>query len=82
MATLDLSQVPGVVSITNNGTKPVNINISGMNQQFPIDPGMTVKLLAETSSELLGYLSQETDTLVVELPGESGGAQNTSYIAG
>lgn len=72
---LDLSNVPGIVTITNNGTKTVNISISGMNQQFPLAPDTEVKLKAETSSELLGYLSQETEDIVVELPeaSEEGG---------
>lgn len=68
--TIDLSAVPGVVTITNEGKRPISVVISGMNQKFPLAVGDTVKLLASSSSELIGYLSQRTETngLVVELP--------------
>lgn len=78
MAELDLSQVPGVIEVTNNGKKAVNVGISGINQQFPLAPGVTVKLKVESTSELLGYLSQETDALVVTLPSESDSEEDSS----
>lgn len=70
MATVDLTNVPGIVSITNSGSKKLNINISGMNQKFPLEAGDTVEMLATSSSELIGYLSQVTDDngLDVTLP--------------
>lgn len=67
---LDLSQVPGNVEITNNGEKAVKINVSGYNQSMPIEPGQTIIFKAQTSSELVGFLSQETDFISVKLPGE------------
>lgn len=65
---LDLSNVPGVVEIKNNGKKRRMLNISGMNQSFPIEPNQTIKIMANTSSELLGYLSQEDEDIEVKLP--------------
>lgn len=65
---IDLSNVPGVVTITNNGTKDAKVNISGYNQSFTLPAGESVKLKAQTSSELVGFLSQETDDVVVTLP--------------
>lgn len=68
--TIDLSKVPGKVTIMNVGTKSRVVNISGYNQQHIIAPGDGVALRAESSSELIGYLSQADDTLTVELPTE------------
>lgn len=68
MATIDLSNVPGAVSIANTGAKDVKLTISGYNQGFILGAGDTVVLHAENSSDLVGYLSQQTDTLVVTLP--------------
>lgn len=68
MATIDLSKVPGVVTIKNNGSKDVKINISGYNQSFTLPAGDSVKLKANTSSELVGFLSQETESIDVTLP--------------
>lgn len=65
---IDLSNVPGVVTIANNGKKDVKLNISGYNQSFTLPVGESVKLKANTSSELVGFLSQETDDVVVTLP--------------
>ena len=65
---IDLSNVPGAVTIENSGEKDVKINISGYNQSFTLPAGETVKLKAETSSELVGYLSQATSDVVVTLP--------------
>lgn len=65
---IDISNVPGVVTIENTGDKDVKINISGYNQSFTLPTGETVKIKAQTSSELVGYLSQATDSVVVTLP--------------
>lgn len=65
---IDISNVPGVVTIVNNGTKDAKIGISGDNQSFLLPAGKTVKLMAQSSSELVGYLSQQTDEIVVTLP--------------
>ena len=59
--TIDISKVPGVVVIKNEGVSAQQINISGMSQSLPIEPGDTVKIKVETSAELIGYLSQETE---------------------
>ena len=72
MATIDLSKVPGVVVIKNNGDKDVKINISGYNQSFTLPAGDEVKLKANTSSELVGFLSQETEYIDVTLPEAEG----------
>lgn len=69
---IDLSNVPGVVTIKNNGTKDAKLNISGYNQSFTLPAGQEVKLKAQTSSELVGFLSQETDDVQVTLPAASG----------
>lgn len=61
---LDLSGIPAIVTIKNTGDRRM-VSISGISQRLPIEKGQTIKLLAETSSELIGYLSQETDTLDV-----------------
>lgn len=65
---IDLSNVPGVVTIQNSGSKDAKLNISGYNQSFTLPAGETVKLKAETSSELVGFLSQATDEIIVTLP--------------
>jgi len=65
---IDLSNVPGVVTIENKGTKDVQINLSGYNQSFTLPASESVKLKVNVSSELVGFLSQETDTLKVTLP--------------
>ena len=66
---LDLSIVPAVVTFKNaakeDGGYRRIISISGQNQQLPIEAGQTIKLKAESSSELIGYLSQEDETLDV-----------------
>ena len=67
---IDLSNVPGVVTIENTGAKDVKINISGYNQSFTLPAGESVKIKANTSSELVGFLYQETDELKVTLPTE------------
>ena len=41
------------------------VSISGINQKLPLEDKQTVKLLAESSSELVGYLSQERDGVEV-----------------
>lgn len=68
--TIDLSVIPGVVTIANTGRRRLDVNISGMNQEFPLEAGDTLKMWATSSSELIGYLSQVTDDngLVVTLP--------------
>lgn len=71
---IDLSNVPGKVTITNNGTKDAKLNISGYNQSFTLAAGASVTLLAQTSSELIGYLSQETDDIEVTLPTAGSGS--------
>lgn len=66
---IDLSNVPGVVTIENVGSNDVKLNISGYNQSFTLPAGETVKLKAETSSELVGFLSQAIEGSVeVTLP--------------
>lgn len=70
---IDLSNVPGVVTIENTGAKDVKINISGYNQSFTLPASESVKIKANTSSELVGFLSQETDELKVTLPTASEG---------
>lgn len=66
--TIDLSKVPGKVVIMNTGNKTRTVNISGYNQNREVLAGDGIALRAETSSELIGYLSQADDTLTVELP--------------
>ena len=61
MANLDLSALPAKVTLTNNDTKPRKVTISGTNQAFIIEPGNSVSVRAELSTELIGYLSQDDD---------------------
>lgn len=65
---LDLSQVPGELKIKNNGLKRRMISISGSNQQFPLEPEQEITVYVATTSEIIGYLSQEDDDLEVTLP--------------
>lgn len=65
---MDLSKIPGKVIIMNSGTVGRAVNISGYNQHYVLPAGEGVALRAETSSELIGYLSQADDTLTVTLP--------------
>lgn len=67
---IDLSKVPGKVIIMNTGNKTRTVNISGYNQHYEVLAGDGIALRAESSSELIGYLSQADDTLTVELPTE------------
>lgn len=60
-----------VVSLTNTGTKRRMISISGGNQQFPIEPNQEIKVRVFTTSEIIGYLSQEDDTLSVTWEGDA-----------
>lgn len=59
-----------VVTLSNTGTHRRMISISGYNQQFPIEPAQVIKVRAFTSSEIIGYLSQEDDELSVSWEGE------------
>lgn len=63
--TLDLSKIPAVVTIKNTTGRRIMVSISGINQKLPLEDKQTVKLLAESSSELVGYLSQERDGVEV-----------------
>ncbi|MCM1323031.1 MAG: hypothetical protein NC218_02495 [Acetobacter sp.] len=62
---LDLSTIPAIVTFVNNGKVRKTISISGQNQSLPIEAGQTIKLLADSTSELIGYLSQENEELEV-----------------
>lgn len=70
---IDLSNVPGIVTIENTSEKDVKIlSRPGFTQGFTLPAGETVKLLAEHSYELVSFLAQEAlnDSLVVTLPAE------------
>ena len=70
---IDISKVPGEVTITNNGTKEANIlSRPGYSQGFVLPAGETVKILAEHSYELVSLLAQEglNPDLEVTLPTE------------
>lgn len=77
-ANLDLSKVPAVVEFHNKGTKRRLISISGINQSMPIEAGQKIKLRAETSSELIGYLSQEDETMDVVFDAVSTGSGSSN----
>lgn len=66
--TIDLSKVPGEVTITNSGTKRTKINCSGYSQSIPVEAGDSVIFRVDTTSELIGLLSQETDAVSVTVP--------------
>lgn len=72
MVVLDLSAVPGVVTITNGSDKDRKIGISGHSQSFILSSDATVLLWATTSSELIGYLHQADSDISVVLPSVDG----------
>lgn len=68
---IDLSKVPGIVTIENTSKQDVKIlSRPGYTQGFVLPAGETVKLLAEHSHELVSFLAQEANIegLVVTLP--------------
>ena len=70
---LDLSMVPGIVTIENTSKSEVKIlSRPGYTQGFVLPAGESVKILAEHSYELVSFLAQEgnTEGLVVTLPTE------------
>lgn len=62
----EISLIPRVITITNTGDIDRIVNISGCNQSFIMTPGLSVRLKVITSSEMLGYLSQADDTLIID----------------
>ena len=79
MANLDLSALPAKVTITNNDTKPRRVAISGTNQAFIVEPGNSVSVRAELSTELIGYLSQDDSGVTPD--GTSGAGLQVTYEA-
>ena len=70
---IDLSNVPGVVEIKNVSDKDIKIlSRPGYTQGFVLPAGETVKLLAQSSYELVSYVAQESmePGLKVTLPTE------------
>lgn len=69
---LDLSKVPGIVTIENTSDKEVKLlSLPGYTQGFVLPAGESVKLLAEHSYELVAFLSQEAQLPIkVTLPTE------------
>lgn len=68
---MDFSNVPGIVTLTNTSDRDIKIlSQPGYTQGFTIKPGMSVKLLAEHSYELVAFYSQGQveKNLIVELP--------------
>ena len=58
---IDLSNVPGIVTIKNNSKKDIQVlSRPGYTQGFTLPAGETVKLLAQNSYELVSYLAQES----------------------
>jgi hypothetical protein len=66
MADIDLSLVPAKVTITNSTGKKIKVNCSGFCQSVPVENNQAVIFKAESSSELIGFLSQEAEGLAVE----------------
>lgn len=72
---IDLSNVPGIVTIKNNSEKDIKVlSRPGYTQGFTLPAGETVKLLAQNSYELVSYLAQESlePGLEVTLPAAKG----------
>lgn len=70
---IDLSYVPGIVEIKNTSKKDIKIlSRPGYTQGFTLPAGETVKLMAESSYELVSFLAQEAtmEGLEVTLPTE------------
>lgn len=68
---IDLSKVPGIVTIENKSKKEIKIlSRPGYTQGFVLPAGETVKILAEHSHELVSFLAQEAqiEGLEVTLP--------------
>ena len=68
---IDLSNVPGVVTIENTSKDDIKIlSRPGFTQGFVLPAGETVKILAEHSHELVSFIAQEAQMkgLVVTLP--------------
>lgn len=63
---INLSKVPGIVTITNIGQEEHKIGVSLRNQSFIISAGESVKLKVFTTPELLGYLSQASETILID----------------
>lgn len=75
---IDLSKVPGIVTIENVSDSDIKIlSRPGYTQGFTLAAGETVKLLAKDSYELVSYLAQESlnEGLVVTLPTEVVGSE-------
>lgn len=71
---IDLSKVPGIVTIENTTEKEIKIlSRPGYTQGFVLPAKTTVKLQAEHSFELVSFLSQEAANpgLIVTLPGDN-----------
>ena len=47
--------------VENKSDKIIKVSISGVNQSFGIAAGDKVQLTAQTSSEIIGYISQDVD---------------------
>lgn len=73
MSEINISMPEGgtVVTLKNVGTKRRVVSISGSNQQFPLEPDQEVKVRAFTTSELVGYLSQEDGSLLTTWEGDT-----------
>lgn len=68
---IDLSFVPGIVTIKNVSAQPVKVlSRPGYTQGFSLPAGETVKLMAKDSYELVSFLAQESlnSNLEVTLP--------------
>lgn len=66
MADIDLSIVPAKVTITNSTGKKIKVSCSGFSQSVPVEDQQSIAFKAETSSELIGFLSQQTDGVEVQ----------------
>ena len=68
---VDVSKVPGIVTLENTSDKDVKIfSQPGTTQGFVLTSGETIKFLAEHSYELVSFLAQGSlnPGLVVTLP--------------
>lgn len=63
---IDLSIVPAKVTITNTTGKRIKVSCSGYSQSVPVEHEQAVCFKADTTSELIGFLSQAAPGIDVQ----------------
>lgn len=66
ISVIDLSIVPAKVTITNTTGKRIKVSCSGYSQSVPVEHNQAVCFKANTTSELIGFLSQQAPGIDVQ----------------